>query len=208
MYMSDNSKSLYNFGGTTAILSGLMMMFLGYWFIFQSDNYPEDMHGVGVVMTTMIVPTIVATTILLIKDVKNGAFLALAFATLWIITDLLAHSSQTAPLKKINELIAVSSTEDIETSVKWVWQDWSESLTLISAFLYSVSAICYGISIRKWGNSIGAFLFFLSAFVYVLTFIPIIDFNWHILFRGITFIFLGGVLYQAPTDIVEEVWES
>ena len=208
MYMSDNSKSLYKFGATTAIFSGLMMLFLGYWFTFQSDTYPEAMHGVGVVMTIMIVPTIVAITILLIKDVKSGALLAVAFATLWIITDLLAHSSQTAPLEKINQLIAVSSTEDIETAVKWVWQDWSESLTLISAFLYSVSAICYGISIRKWGNSIGAFLFFLSAVVYIITFIPFIDFNWHVLFRGITFIFIGGVLYQAPTDSIEEVWES
>lgn len=207
MYMSDNSKSLYNFGGTTAILSGLIMIFLGYWFTFQSNTYPETMHGVGVVMTILIVPSIVAMTILLIKDEKSGALLAVAFAALWIITELLAHSSQTAPLKTINQLIAVSATEDIGTAVKSIWKDWSEALTLISAFLFSLSAIWYGISIRRWGNSISAFLFFLSAIVYVLTFIPLIDFNWHILFRGITFIFLGGVLFQAPTDIAEEVWD-
>ncbi len=210
--MSENSKNFYNFGGTTAILSGLIMVFLGYWFIFQKDTFPEVMHGVGVVMTILIVPSIVATTLLLIKDEKNGALLAAAFAALWIITELLAHSSQTAPLKKVNQLIAVSATEDIGTAVKGVWEDWSESLTLISAFLFSVSAMCYGISIRKWGNSLAAFLFFLTAFIYVITFIPFIDsfidFNWHILFRGITFIFLGGVLFQASTDTVDDAWET
>lgn len=215
--MSENSKNLYNFGGTTAILSGLIMIFLGYWFIFQSNTYPEAMHGVGVVMTILIVPSIVATTLLLIKDEKNGALLAAAFAALWIITELLAHSSQTAPLVKVNELIADSATKDIVTKdivtdVKEIWKEWSESLKLISAFLFSVSAVCYGISIRKWGNSIAAFLFFLTAFIYVITFIPFIDsfidFNWHILFRGITFIFLGGVLFQAPTDTSDDAWET
>ena len=215
MYMSDNSKSLYKFGGTTAIISGLMMIFLGYWFIFQSNNKPEAMHGAGVVMTLLLVPTVIATTILLLKDAKYGTLLGVGFATLWIVTELFAHSSQTAPLKEIKESIPALEDQDLKTAIKsaglnsaLIWLALAETLTLLGGFLYSVSAIIYSTALRKWGNSISANLFIVSAFVYVLTFIPGFNFYWHLPIRGITFIFLGGVLLQAINDNIEEVWKS
>ncbi len=213
--MSDNSKSLYKFGGTTAIISGLLMIFLGYWFIFQSNTKSEAMHGAGVVMTLLLVPTVLATTILLLKDAKYGTLLGVGFATLWIVIELLAHSSQTAPLKEIKELIPSSEDQDLKTAIKsagldlaFVWLALAETFTRLGGFLYSVSAIFYSTALRKWGNAISANLFFISAIVFVLTFIPGIHFYWHLPIRGITFIFLGGVLLQAPSDNVEEVWKS
>lgn len=206
--MSDNSKSLYNFGSITAVISGLAMIFLGYWFTFQRDNLIEAMHGVGVVTSILLVPTIIATTILLIKDAKNSALLGFGFATFWIMFELLAHSSQTAPLKEIGALIDEETTQEIGTAIKSVLTNSVEAMTFIGLFFFIVSAVFYGVSMRKWGNTISANLLFISAIVSIATFFIGVEFNWHLFVRGITFLFLGGVLFQAPSDSIEEIWES
>ena len=203
--MSDNSKSLYNFGGITAVISGLAMIFLGYWFTFQSDNLYEAMHGVGVVTIILLVPTIIATTVLLIKDAKNHALLGIGFATIWIIFELLAHSLQTAPLKEID--VVIETTQEIGTAIELVWLSSVEAMTLIGLFFFAVSAVFYGISMHKWGNSISAILFFLTAIASIPTFFDV-EFYLHLFVRGITFLFLGGVLIQAKGDSIEEIWES
>ena len=206
--MNDNSKSLCFLGGVTAVLSGLLMIFLSYWFAFRPEVH-NAMHGVSVVMLILVVPTVVAATVLIIKDAKTGALLGIGFATLWIVLELIAHCSQTAPLKKLNELIPINTTtEDVETAVKWVWQEWSQALTLIGAFLFSMAALCYGTSLRVWGNPASASLLILSAIVFALTFIPGVSFYWHILSRGIAFIFLGGVLMQASREMPNGEWEG
>ncbi len=224
--MSNNSKSLYNFGGITAVISGLAMIFLGYWFTFQSDNLKEvilndatlnqatlnlnaAMHGVGVLTTILLVPTIIATTILLIKDAKNGALLGIGFATIWIIFELLAHSSQTTPLKALGDIIiADETTKEFGQQISSVWLSSVEAMTKIGLFCFAVSAVFYGISMQKWGNSISANLFYISAIAFILTFFIGTEFDWYIFVRGITFLFLGGVLIQAPSDSIEELWES
>lgn len=207
--MSDNSKSLYNFGSITAVMSGLAMIFLGYWFTFQRDNLIESMHGVGVVISILLVPTIIATTILLIKDAKNSALLGLGFATIWIMLELLAHCSQTAPLKEIGALIDKETTQEIGTAIESVWSNSVEAMTKIGLFLFILCAVFYGISMRKWGNTISANLFIISAIVSIPTFFIGVEFNnLHLFVRGINFLFLGGVLIQAPSDSIEEIWES
>ena len=211
--MSDNSKSLYKFGSITAVISGLGMIFLGYWFTFQRGNLNEvllneAMHGVGVGTSILLVPTIIATTILLIKDAKNSALLGLGFATIWIVFELLAHSSQTTPLKEIGVLIAKETTQEIGTAIKSVWLNSVEAMTLTGLFSFIVSAVFFGISMRKWGNTISANLFFISAIVSIPTFFIGVEFDWHLFVRGITFLFLGGVLIQVPSDSIEEIWES
>ncbi len=206
--MSDHSKNLYKFGSITAVISGLAMIFLGYWFTFQNDNLNEVMHGVGVGTSILLIPTIIAITILLIKDAKNGTLLGLGFATIWIIFELLAHSSQTVPLKGIGALIDNETTQEIGTAIKSVWLNLVEAMTFIGLFFFIVSAVFYGVSMRNWGNNISANLFFLSAIVSIPTFIIGIEFDWHLFVRGITFLFLGGVLIQAPSDSIEEIWES
>lgn len=208
MYMSNNSKSLYNFGGITAVISGLAMIFLGYWFIFQKNNSIEVMHGVGVVTNILLVPTIIAVTILLIKDARNGALLGIGFAAIWIIFELLAHSSQTAPLKEIGVVIAAETTQEIGTAIELVWLSLVEAMTSIGLFFFAVSAVFYGISMHKWGNSISAILFFLTTIASIAAFFIGVEFNWHLFVRGINFLFLGGVLIQAPSDSTEEIWES
>lgn len=205
--MSDNSKSLYNFGGITAVISGLAMIFLGYWFTFQRDNLYEAMHGVAVVTNILLVPTIIAATILLLKDTKNGTLLGIGFATIWIIFELLAHSLQTAPLKALGDVIADETTQEIGTAIKLVWLSLVEAMTLIGLFFFAVSAVFYGISMHKWGNTISAILFFLTAIASIPTFFGV-EFDLHLFIRGITFLFLGGVLIQAKGDSIEEIWES
>lgn len=207
--MNDDSKNLCFLGGVTSVLSGLSMIFLSYWFGFEPVSTHDAMHGVSVVTLIFVVPTIVATTVLLIKDAQTSTLLGVGFATLWIVLELIAHCSQTSPLKKLYELIPITDeTQNAETAINWVWQEWGEALKLIGAFLFSVSALCYGVSLRSWGNSVSAYLLIFSAIVFAVTFTPWVDFYWHILVRGIAFIFLGGVLMQAGRETIDEEWEE
>lgn len=205
--MNDDSKSLYFLGGSTAVLSGLLMAFTGIWFIFRIDQLPDVMHGISVAMLILVVPTVIATTVLLLKDAKTGALLGIGFAVLWIVLELIAHCSQTAPLKTINQLIQTTATEDFGNTFNTVWQEWGMALTLISAFSFSVAALCYGISLRAWGNPASAYLLIFSAIVFAITFVPGVSLYWHILIRGIAFLFLGGVLMQASREKINEEWE-
>ncbi|MDE0089367.1 MAG: hypothetical protein OXU23_26880 [Candidatus Poribacteria bacterium] len=206
--MNDDSKNLCFLGGVTSVLSGLSMIFLSYWFGFQPESTHDAMHGISVVTLILVVPTIVATTVLLIKDAQTSTLLGVGFATLWIVLELIAHCSQTSPLKTVNQLIQTTATEDFGNTFNIVWQEWGKALTLISAFLFSVSALCYGVSLRSWGNSVSAYLLIFSAIVFAVTFTSWVDFYWHILVRGIAFIFLGGVLMQASRETIDEEWEE
>lgn len=206
--MIDDSKSLYSFGGISAILSGLLMVFISIWFLFRSDSQPDVMHGVSVVMLILVVPTVIAITVLLIKEVKTGTLLGVGFAGLWIMLELIAHCSQSAPLKTVNVLLQETTTQDFGQNFNQVWEEWGDALMMIAAFSFSVSAICYSTSLRKWGNSISAYLLILSAIVFLFTFIPMVNLYWHILIRGIAVLFLGGVLLSAPGQTIEEEWET
>ena len=206
MYMIDDSKSLHVLGGTTSIISGLLMAITSLWFIFQPESSHDTMHGVSVPMLILLVPTVVATTVLLLKETKTGALLGIGFAVLWIVLELIAHCSQTAPLKTLNELIQASATQEFGERFNQIWHEWGQALTLIGAFIYSVAALCYGISLRAWGNSASAYLLILSAIVFAITFIPGVSFYWHVLIRGVAFLFLGGVLLQARRETRDEEW--
>ena len=208
MYMVDDSKSLQVLGGTTSIISGLLMAITSLWFIFQPESSHDTIHGVSVPMLILLVPTVVATTVLLLKEAKTGALLGIGFAVLWIMIELIAHCSQTAPLKTLNEMIQAAATEDFGKAFDQVWDEWANALTLIGAFIYSVAALCYGISLRAWGNSASAYLLILSAIVFAITFIPGVDLYWHVLIRGVAFLFLGGVLLQARRETRDEEWKS
>lgn len=205
--MNDDSKSLYFLGGVTAFFSGLLMIFLSYWFAFRPETTHDIMHGVGVIMLILVVPTVVAVTVLLIKDVKTGALLGVGFAILWIVLELTAHCSQTAPLKMLNELMQETASENFGSNFKEVWEEWGDALKLISAFSFSVAALCYGVSLRAWGNPASAYLLIFSAIVFAITFTPYVSFYWHILIRGIAFLFLAGVLMQASREKINEEWE-
>ena len=206
--MNDDSKTLYSIGGATAILSGLLLVFSFFWFTLKPvENHPA-VHGISVVMLILLIPTIIATTTLLNNEQKTGALLGVGFATLWIVIELIAHVSQTAPLKTVNLLIQDATTMDLGAGINKVWQEWITACKLLGAFLFSLSALCYGLALRKWGNSASAFLLIFAGIVFILTFIPYVDFNWHILVRGLAFLFLGGVLLNAPSGIANDVWEA
>ncbi len=206
--MIDDSNRLYFMGGLTSILGGLLMLLTSIWFILQGDSSPDVIHGVSVVIPILIVPTVIATTVLLIKDVKTMALMGIGFALLWVVIELLAHGSQTAPLNTINELIEKPASEEIGSNFSKVWEEWGNALMKIGAFLFSLAALCYGISLRTWGNPSSAYLLIIAALSFAITFIPGVDFYWHVLVRGVAFLFLGGVLMLAPQQTTSDEWES
>ena len=111
-------------------------------------------------------------------------------------------------MKEIGALIDEETTQEIGTAIKSVWSESVNAMTYIGLFFFIVAAVFYGISLRKWGNNISANLFFISAIVSIPTFFIGVEFDWHLFVRGITFLFLGGVLIQVPSDSIEEIWES
>ena len=206
--MIDDSNRIYFIGGLTSFIAGLLMLFTSILFLIQGDQRPDVIHGISVVIPILIVPTVIATTVLLIKDVKTGALLGVGFAVLWVVIELIAHGSQSAPLSTINELMPNSTTEKAEKNLIAVWEEWGNALIKISAFLFSLAALCYGLSLRTWGNPTSAYLLIIAALSFAITFIPGVEFYWHVLVRGLAFLFLGGVLILATRQRVNEKWES
>ncbi len=203
--MIDDSNRIYFIGGLTSILGGLLMLFTSIWFIrIQGDQHSDVIHGVSVVIPILIAPTVIATTVLLIKDVKTGALLGIGFALLWVVIELLAHGSQTAPLKTINEL----ASGEIKNNFLEVWKEWGSALIKIGAFLFSLAALCYGISLHSWGNTTSAYLLIIAALTFPIVLIAGVEIYWHISVRGIAFLFLGGVLMLATRQSATEKWES
>ncbi len=206
--MIDDSNRIYFIGGVTSFIAGLLMLFTSILFLIQGNQRPDVIHGISVVIPILIVPTVIATTVLLIKDVKTGALLGVGFAVLWVVIELIAHGSQSAPLSTINELMPNSTTEKAEKNLIAVWEEWGNALIKISAFLFSLAALCYGLSLRTWGNPTSAYLLIIAALSFAITFIPGVEFYWHVLVRGLAFLFLGGVLILATRQRVNEKWES
>lgn len=206
--MIDDSNRIYFIGGLTSFIGGLLMLFTSILFLIQGDQRQDVIHGISVVIPILVVPTVIAITVLLIKDVKTGALLGVGFAALWVVIELIAHGSQTAPLNTIKELIQNSATEEVKDNFIAVWDEWGNALIKISAFLFSLAALSYGLSLRTWGNPTSAYLLIIAALSFAITFIPGVQFYWHVLVRGIAFLFLGGVLMLATRQRVHEEWES
>lgn len=205
--MADNSsKSLFFFGGITGILGALLMIFTGFMFIFQNSGRPDIMHGISVGMLLLIVPTLVATSVLLLNEARTGTLIGIAFAALWVILELIAHLTLTSPLKIVmGQAVTQQEFGSIFTKI---WLDLNETLTLTAGFTYAIMAICFGFSIGLWGNTGSAVLLIISAIAFAITFIPGVDFNIHILIRGLAFLFLGGVLIQASREASIPKWEE
>ncbi|MCG9128983.1 hypothetical protein JT359_15440 [Candidatus Poribacteria bacterium] len=203
---NNNSKSLLMSGGITGILAALLMIFTGLMFLFQDIDHPDRMYGISVVMMLMIVPTLVAISTLLINDARTGTLIGIAFAALWVILELIAHLTQTSPLKIVMGQ-AVSQQEFGSIFTK-IWKDLNETFLLTGGFSYAIMALCFGFSMRLWGNTGSAVLLIISAITFAVTFIPGVDFNIHILVRGLTFLFLGCVLIQASKENNFPQWEE
>lgn len=205
--MADNSsKSLFFFGGITGILGALLMIFTGFMFIFQNSGRPDIMHGISVGMLLLIVPTLVATSVLLLNEARTGTLIGIAFAALWVILELIAHLTLTSPLKIVmGQAVTQQEFGSIFTKI---WLDLNETLTLTAGFTYAIMAICFGFSIGLWGNTGSAVLLIISAIAFAIAFIPGVDFNIHILIRGLAFLFLGGVLIQASREANIPKWEE
>ena len=216
--MDRKLSSLYRLGGLTGILSGFLMFASSVWFIFDlssvfSLSTKEQLefmgkigiyHGIGVVTLILLIPTLLASYGLLSSEASVRSILGATFAVSWLIIELIAHCSQTAPLRALSELASESATVSIGTSFYTLWAEWGEALFMTGAFLCVLLALCYGSALSSWGNPVASYLFFISVVAFPVGVILFKDFGiqLHVLTRGIAFLFLGGILIQAPS--VEE----
>ena len=212
--MDRKLSSLYRLGGLTGILSGCLMLASSVWFMFDLSSVfslptGEQLelmakigiyHGIGVVTLILLIPTLLASYGLLSSEASARSLLGTTFAVSWLIIELVAHCSQTAPLRALSELASESATVSIGTLFYTLWAEWAEALFMTGAFLCTLLALCYGSALRSWGNSIASYLFFISVVAFPVGVI-LFDFGIqvHVLTRGVAFLFLGGVLIQAPS---------
>ncbi len=206
--MDKKLSSLYRLGGLTGVLSGFLMLASSIWFIFDlssiSSLSPDlgkigAFHGIGVVTTLLLIPTLLAGYGLLSSEASSRSILGASFAIPWIIIELIAHCSQTAPLNSLSEL-AGEPTAAIGTSLYALWAEWGEALFMTGAFLCTLLLLCYGSALHSWGNSIASYLFFLSIIAFPVGLFLNLGVQLHVLIRGIAFLFLGGILVQAPDE--------
>ena len=71
---------------------------------------------------------------------------------------------------------------------------------MTGAFLCTLLLLCYGSALHSWGNSIASSLFFLSIIAFPVGLFLNLGVQLHVLIRGIAFLFLGGILVQAPDE--------
>ena len=214
--MNNRLSSLYRLGGLTGILSGVLMLASSIWFLISSDpSFVLDpsqaaqadlgkigiFHGIGVVTLILLVPTLLASYGLLSSEAHTRSALGASIAVLWITIELIAHCSQTAPINALSRFMtAESANADIGRAFYTLWREWGEALFMTGAFLCVLLALCYGSALYAWGNPVAAYLFFISIAAFPTSLMLGFDVQLHVIIRGVAFLFLGGVLIQAPYE--------
>ena len=215
--MNKHLSTLYRLGGLTGILSGFLMLASSIWLIFSLSSvgsFPSAeqfekigiFHGIGVAALIFLVPTLLASYGLLSSEAHARSALGASLAALWLVIELVAHCSQTAPINELSKLAGEAAPTEIGESLYVLWTEWGESLFMTAAFLCALLALCYGSALQVWGNSVAGYLFFISIVAFPIgIFLKSRGYlhygiELHVLIRGIAFLFLGGVLIQAPHD--------
>ena len=215
--MDKQLSALYRLGGLTGILSGFLMLASSIWFVFGLSSvglFPSAaqfgkigiFHGIGVVTLILLVPTLLASYGLLSSEAHTRSALGASIAILWLVIESVAHCSQTAPINELSKLADVTAPTEIGQSLYILWAEWGESLFMTGAFLCALLALCYGSALHTWGNPVASYLLFLSIIAFPIgIFLKSSGYlhygiELHVLIRGIAFLFLGGVLIQAPHD--------
>lgn len=218
--MDNKRNPLYTLGSVTSILGGILVVFSGCWVLFSGTSgflsveagQPPDsslgvLHGIGVVTQILLVPAVVASYVLLRSEAKIRSLLGALFGLLWIVVELTGHCALTAPLQTLADFMADSETQAIGKALGGLWEEWAEALLMTGTFLCALTAFCYGLALREWGNIIAACLFLLCAIAFPLGVWLGLGIQLHLIFRGIAFIFLGGILLRA-TQVDDEDWFS
>ncbi|MDE0684261.1 MAG: hypothetical protein OXI63_15190 [Candidatus Poribacteria bacterium] len=215
--MDKQLSALYRLGGLTGILSGFLMLASSIWFIFGLSSvvsFPSTeqferigiFHGIGVATLILLVPTLLASYGLLSSEAHTRSALGASLAVLWLIIELIAHCSQTAPINELSKLAGETAPTEIGKSFYILWSDWGESLFLSGALLCASLPLCCCSALYSWGYSVAGYLFFISIIAFPIgIFLKYRGYlhygiELHVLIRGIAFLFLGGVLIQAPHD--------
>ena len=216
--MDNKRNALYTLGSVTSILGGLLVVLSGCWVLFngtagflsvEAGQPPDDrfgvLHGIGVVTQILLVPAVVASYVLLRSEAKLRSLLGALFALLWIVVELIGHCALTAPLQFLADFAAAPETEAIGKALGGLWEEWAEALLMTGTFLCTLTVFCYGLALREWGNVIAACLFLLCAIAFPIGVWLGLGIQLHLIFRGIAFIFLGGILLRA-TQVDEDDW--
>ena len=208
--MDNRLSSLYRLGGLTGMLSGFLMLASSIWFFIVSDpSTVSDLsqadlgkigifHGIGVVTLILLVPTLLASYGLLSSATHTRSALGASIAVLWITIELIAHCSQTAPINELSKLASEGANAEIGKAFYTLWREWGEALFMTGAFLCVLLALCYGSALYAWGNPVATYLFFISIAAFPVGLALGLDVQLFMLIRGVAFLFLGGVLIQAP----------
>ena len=216
--MDNKRNSLYTLGSVTSILGGILVVLSGCWVLFsgtsgffsvEEGQSPDSrfgvLHGIGVVTQILLVPAVVASYVLLRSEAKTRSLLGAVFAMLWIVVELIGHCALTAPLRPLADFVAAPETEAIGKALGGLWEEWAEALLMTGTFLCAVAAFCYGLALREWGNIIAAGLFLLCAIAFPIGIWLGLGIQLHLIFRGIAFVFLGGIFWRA-TQVDDEDW--
>lgn len=209
--MDKKLSSLYRIGGVTGGLSGFLMLASSLWYIFGLSSIASEtqlesigkigiFHGIGVITIILLVPTVLAGYGLLSSEANLRSTLGLSFAIPWLVIELIAHCSHTAPLNSLSELAGEPATATIGTALYTLWEEWGEALFMTGAFLCALFALCYGSALLSWGNQIAGYLFFLALIAFPAGILLDLGIHLHVLIRGIAFLFFGGVLIRAPYE--------
>ncbi len=218
--MDSKPNPLYTLASLTSILSGLLMVVSSCLFIFnvipdfsasaesQVDQRTGILHGIGVVTLILIVPTVAANYTLLRSETRGRSLLGALFAMLWILMELAAHCSLTAPLRSLSELLVNPETEAFGRAFSAIWEEWGEALFMTGSFLSVLMALCYGLAFHSWGNPPAAALFLICAIAFPVGVWLLGGIQLHVLLRGCAFIFMGGVLLRAARETETDSLDS
>ena len=210
--MNGRSGRFYLIGGITGLPSGILMFATAYIMVFHLREVvigsPEQQleiiahrplfgiaHGLGVVSLILIVPTIIALFVRLDITAPIRGLLSAGFAILWVVVEIVAHLSQTAPLRALGELYTNPATRETALSIYQVSQEFREALSMTATFCCVLMCLCAGSELATHRTrGVGyAFLIAVIAFPIGLLF-PIIGIQLHVAIRGLAFILLAGSL--------------
>ncbi|MDE0297401.1 MAG: hypothetical protein OXN17_02065 [Candidatus Poribacteria bacterium] len=212
--MNDKTTRLCLVGGITGLLSGILMVASAFVVMFHLKgtmvgsaeqqlgfiaNQPLSgiVHGIGVVSLILIVPMAIAMFNLLRSTAVTRGFLAIGFAFLWIVVEIVGRLSQTAPLRVISELYTNHASGDMALAIYQVSQETWEAHSMTGAFLCALMCLFSGCAMAGKPTRLSGYGLLVAAIAFPIgLLIPGVGIQPHVAMRGLAFILLSIALIQ------------
>ncbi len=213
--MNNRLVGLYSAGGITGFLSGSLMLISSYLVLFHLTttyagtlgeqlefvaNYPlaGAVHGLYVVSLILLVPTLTALLKLLSNPPSTLSLLATGFSLFWIVTELIGHLSQTAPLQSLGLLHSDPGTKDMALAIYSVLREFSEALSLTSTFFCVITCLCFGLALIANKNRLSGYVFLAPIVPFPLELaIPDVGIQIHTILRGLALLHISSLLIRT-----------